>query len=45
MATDPTEVSLGISMYMTPNAEGFHAVSKARYSDFIVHEGMNESLN
>ena len=35
---DPTEDSLGISCYMSPNIPGFYAVSKARYSDFIVHE-------
>lgn len=45
---DPTEVALGISAYWIPigDAEndshataGFGAVSKARFSDFVVHEG------
>ena len=35
---DETEVSLGISAYMSPAVPGFDAVVKARYSDFIVHE-------
>jgi tRNA pseudouridine13 synthase len=32
------ESNVGISMYAAPQVEGFSAVSKARYSDFIVHE-------
>jgi tRNA pseudouridine13 synthase len=34
---DETEQSLGICTYMVPG-EGFSAVVKARYSDFLVHE-------
>ena len=37
---DPTEVELGIATYLSPNVPGFTAVLKARYSDFVVHEGM-----
>jgi hypothetical protein len=37
---DPTEVELGIATYLSPNVPGFSAVLKARYSDFVVHEGM-----
>jgi tRNA pseudouridine13 synthase len=38
---DPTEVSLGISAYLSSSSSsvGFSAISKARYSDFVVHEG------
>lgn len=38
---DPTEVELGISVYLSNNnnVPGFSAVSKARFSDFVVHEG------
>ncbi len=35
----PTEVGLGISAYLSPHVPGFSGVSKARYSDFVVHEG------
>ncbi len=35
---DEIEKSLGISEYMSPLAQGFSAVVKARYSDFVVHE-------
>jgi len=35
---DPTEVSLGISCYRSSTTAGFSAVSKARFSDFVVHE-------
>jgi hypothetical protein len=35
---DPTEVELGISIYLS-DAPGFSAVSKGRFSDFLVHEG------
>lgn len=35
----PEEVNVGISAYAIPNVDGFSAISKARYSDFIVHEG------
>jgi hypothetical protein len=37
---DPTEIKLGIATYLSPNVPGFTAVLKARYSDFVVHEGM-----
>jgi hypothetical protein len=37
---DPTECMLGIAKYLSPNVPGFSAVLKARYSDFVVHEGM-----
>jgi hypothetical protein len=36
---DPTEERLGIKTYLCPDVPGFSAVLKARYSDFIVHEG------
>ena len=35
---DPTELELGIRVYRS-NCAGFSAVLKARYSDFLVHEG------
>jgi len=35
---DSTEHELGISVYLSPDHDGFSAVSKARYSDFVVHE-------
>lgn len=35
---DPAEVELGISTYLSARHAGFGAVSKARYSDFVVHE-------
>ena len=35
---DSVEKKFGISAYASPH-EGFAAVVKARYSDFIVHEG------
>jgi tRNA pseudouridine13 synthase len=35
---DPVEVELGISLYLSPEVPGFSAVSKGRYSDFVVHE-------
>jgi TruD family tRNA pseudouridine synthase len=38
IVTDETEVSLGISTYMSPHVPGFSAISKARFSDFLVHE-------
>jgi hypothetical protein len=41
---DPTEESLGISAYRSPLVPGFSAVSKARYSDFCVHEGKLETM-
>jgi hypothetical protein len=34
---DDSETALGISAYLGSH-EGFSAVSKARYSDFVVHE-------
>jgi hypothetical protein len=36
---DPAEVEVGISVYLNDDAPGFSAVLKARYSDFLVHEG------
>lgn len=36
---DELERQVGISSYISSH-EGFAAVVKARYSDFIVHEGM-----
>jgi hypothetical protein len=36
---DSLEQAVGISTYLHPEISGFSAVSKARYSDFIVHEG------
>jgi tRNA pseudouridine13 synthase len=42
---DEIEKSLGISEYMSPSAQGFSAVVKARYSDFVVHEvGLDGSI-
>jgi len=35
---DEAERSVGISAFVSPNTPGFAAVSKARYSDFVVHE-------
>ena len=35
---DILEKELGITEYMSPNAQGFSAVVKARYADFLVHE-------
>jgi tRNA pseudouridine13 synthase len=35
---DPTEQELGIRVYLSPHMNGFTAVLKARYSDFVVHE-------
>jgi len=35
---DEIERKMGISTYASPDVEGFAAVLKARYSDFIVHE-------
>ena len=35
---DPVEVALGISCYRSSHVAGFSAVSKARFSDFVVHE-------
>ena len=37
-AFDAHEVAVGITAYRSPNVPGFHAVVKARYSDFIVRE-------
>ena len=37
---DDTERKFGISSY-TSTHEGFAAVVKGRYSDFVVHEGMS----
>jgi hypothetical protein len=34
---DDSETALGITVYLGSH-EGFSAVSKARYSDFVVHE-------
>jgi hypothetical protein len=42
MATQPydaVESAVGISSYMSTEHSGFAAVLKARYSDFVVHEG------
>jgi hypothetical protein len=36
---DPIEQSLGLTAYLSPQISGFSAISKARFSDFIVHEG------
>lgn len=36
---DEAERSVGITAFVSPDAPGFAAVSKARYSDFLVHEG------
>ena len=35
---DNVEKAMGIEAYASPDAPGFAAVSKARYSDFVVHE-------
>ena len=35
---DDIEKKFGIAAYASPH-EGFAAVVKARYSDFVVHEG------
>jgi hypothetical protein len=40
LSQDPTECEVGIAKYLSPNVPGFSAVLKARYSDFVVHEGM-----
>jgi hypothetical protein len=40
---DPTEVALGISTYLRPDIQGFSAVSKGRFSDFLVHESKQSS--
>ena len=40
---DDTERKFGISSY-TSTHEGFAAVVKGRYSDFVVHEGMSSIL-
>jgi hypothetical protein len=39
---DAVERNVGISSYASPATDnpGFAAVVKARYSDFLVHEGM-----
>ncbi len=39
---DAVERKVGILSYASPESEnaGFAAVVKARYSDFLVHEGM-----
>lgn len=37
---DPLECEVGIAKYLSPDVPGFFAVLKARYSDFVVHEGM-----
>jgi hypothetical protein len=39
---DPTEVALGISSYLRPDVQGFSAVSKGRFSDFLVHESKQQ---
>ena len=36
---DDVEKKFGLSAYASPH-EGFAAVVKGRYSDFVVHEGM-----
>lgn len=36
---DATEQLLGIRAYLSPQAPGFSAVLKGRYSDFVVREG------
>ena len=40
---DAVERNVGISSYASPATDnpGFAAVVKARYSDFLVHEGMS----
>ena len=35
---DEAERNVGIAAYVSPDAPGFAAVSKARYSDFLVRE-------
>ncbi|GAX27746.1 tRNA pseudouridine13 synthase [Fistulifera solaris] len=35
---DPIEQSLGLTAYLSPHVPGFSAISKGRFSDFIVHE-------
>jgi hypothetical protein len=40
---DSIEQKFGISAYASPHL-GFAAVVKARYSDFIVHEGKSRSI-
>lgn len=42
VATDPIEEELGITAYLSPEIPGFSAVLKARYSDFVVHEGTTD---
>jgi hypothetical protein len=41
---DAIEREMGISSYMSTEHSGFAAVLKARYSDFVVHEGMFYNL-
>ena len=36
---DAVERDVGICTYLTPSQQGFAAVLKARYADFVVHEG------
>ena len=36
--TDPVEESLGIQAYLK-EIDGFDAIIKGRFSDFLVHEG------
>ena len=36
---DKQEQAMGISNYASPLLNGFSAVLKSRYSDFVVHEG------
>lgn len=36
---DKQEQAMGISDYASPQLNGFSAVLKSRYSDFVVHEG------
>jgi hypothetical protein len=38
-AYDKVERDMGISSFMSTVNHGFAAVLKARYSDFVVHEG------
>jgi hypothetical protein len=40
---DVMESHMGITVYLSPEFPGFSAVSKARYSDFCVHEGKLQS--
>jgi hypothetical protein len=37
---DAVEREMGISSYISTENSGFAAVLKARYSDFVVHEGV-----